>query len=60
MCLCSFHNLTSITGQIIFRAGIMYTSNGGENDQQLRSNMFSLSGSGFFGAVGRSIDLGED
>ncbi|KAK9178729.1 hypothetical protein WN943_027922 [Citrus x changshan-huyou] len=40
------------------RAGIMYTSNGGENDQQLRSNMFSLSGTGFFGAVGRSIDLG--
>lgn len=38
----------------------MYTSNGGENDQQLRSNMFSLSGTGFFGAVGRSIDLGED
>lgn len=36
----------------------MYTSTGGENDQQLRSNMFSLSGTGFFGAVGRSIDLG--
>ncbi|KAJ0043585.1 hypothetical protein Pint_17378 [Pistacia integerrima] len=43
---------------IIFRAGIMYTSDGGENDSQLRSNMFSLSGTGFFGAVGRSINLG--
>ncbi|KAL5744517.1 hypothetical protein ACOSP7_027376 [Xanthoceras sorbifolium] len=41
------------------RAGIMYTSVGGELDQQLRSNnMFSLSGTGFFGAVGRSINLG--
>ncbi|KAK3220803.1 hypothetical protein Dsin_014773 [Dipteronia sinensis] len=40
------------------RAGIMYTSVGGEHDQQLRSNMFSLSGTGFFGAVGRSINLG--
>ncbi|CAI9774109.1 unnamed protein product [Fraxinus pennsylvanica] len=28
------------------RAGIMYTSNNGELNQQLRSNMFSLSGSG--------------
>lgn len=58
--LSSFHNLTSITGQIIFRAGIMYASHAGEDDQQLRSNTFSLSGTGFFGAVGRSIDLGED
>ncbi|XP_050254704.1 uncharacterized protein LOC126700557 isoform X1 [Quercus robur] len=40
------------------RAGIMYTSNDGEVGQQLRSNMFSLSGTGFFGAVGRSINLG--
>ncbi|XP_044505024.1 traB domain-containing protein-like isoform X1 [Mangifera indica] len=40
------------------RAGIMYTSDGAENDQQLRSNMFSLSGTGFFDAVGRSINLG--
>eukprot|EP00257_Ricinus_communis_P019750 XP_015578828.1 traB domain-containing protein isoform X1 [Ricinus communis] len=40
------------------RAGIMYTSNEGEDNQQLRSNMFSLSGNGFFGAVGRSINLG--
>ncbi|XP_047323570.1 traB domain-containing protein isoform X2 [Impatiens glandulifera] len=38
------------------RAGIMYT--GDEPGQQLRSNMFSLSGAGFFGAVGRSLDLG--
>lgn len=36
----------------------MYTSNDGEVGQQLRSNMFSLSGTGFFGAVGRSINLG--
>ncbi|XP_031280524.1 traB domain-containing protein isoform X2 [Pistacia vera] len=36
----------------------MYTSDGGENDPQLQSNMFSLSGTGFFGAVGRSINLG--
>ncbi|XP_044505025.1 traB domain-containing protein-like isoform X2 [Mangifera indica] len=36
----------------------MYTSDGAENDQQLRSNMFSLSGTGFFDAVGRSINLG--
>ncbi|XP_075648834.1 uncharacterized protein LOC142619575 isoform X2 [Castanea sativa] len=40
------------------RAGIMYTSNDDEVGQQLRSNMFSLSGTGFFGAVGRSINLG--
>ncbi|CAK7337172.1 unnamed protein product [Dovyalis caffra] len=40
------------------RAGIMYTSNEGEVNQQLRSSVFSLSGTGFFGAVGRSINLG--
>ncbi|KDP22328.1 hypothetical protein JCGZ_26159 [Jatropha curcas] len=40
------------------RAGIMYTCIEDENGQQLRSNMFSLSGTGFFGAVGRSINLG--
>ncbi|KAB2011810.1 hypothetical protein ES319_D09G045500v1 [Gossypium barbadense] len=40
------------------RAGIMYISSGVENGEQLRSNMFSLSGTGFFGAVGRSINLG--
>ncbi|XP_059628343.1 uncharacterized protein LOC132271095 isoform X2 [Cornus florida] len=40
------------------RAGIMYTSNDADSSQQLRSNMFSLSGTGFFGAVNRSINLG--
>lgn len=38
----------------------MYTSSTDvDNSQQLRSNMFSLSGTGFFGAVGRSINLGK-
>nr|DAD48024.1 TPA_asm: hypothetical protein HUJ06_017961 [Nelumbo nucifera] len=37
----------------------MYTSNEDEPSTQLRSNMFSLSGAGFFGAVGRSINLGK-
>lgn len=41
-----------------FRAGIMYTSEDSDLNQPLKSNMFSLSGSGFFGAVGRSINLG--
>lgn len=37
----------------------MYTSNNdGEDGQQLSSSMFSLSGNGFFGAVGRSVNLG--
>ncbi|KAM1407225.1 hypothetical protein ACFXTH_001819 [Malus domestica] len=43
------------------RAGIMYADasmDGEAGGQQLRSNMFSLSGTGFFGAVGRSINLG--
>ncbi|XP_038876495.1 traB domain-containing protein isoform X3 [Benincasa hispida] len=40
------------------RAGIMYTLDTGEPDQKLKSNMFSLSGDGFLGAVGRSINLG--
>ncbi|KAJ7970014.1 TraB domain-containing protein [Quillaja saponaria] len=40
------------------RAGIMYTSSNGELGKQLKSNVFSLSGPGFFGAVGRSLDLG--
>ncbi|XP_077234758.1 uncharacterized protein LOC143876965 isoform X1 [Tasmannia lanceolata] len=40
------------------RAGIMYTSNDDEALPSLRSNMFSLSGARFFGAVGRSINLG--
>ncbi|KAF6147532.1 hypothetical protein GIB67_040940 [Kingdonia uniflora] len=44
--------------QHIFRAGIMYTSNEGDSGPQLKSNMFALSGAGFFGAVGRSLDLG--
>lgn len=37
----------------------MYASNDGAAVQQLRSNMFSLSGTEFFGAVGRSINLGK-
>ncbi|MQL79673.1 hypothetical protein Taro_012117 [Colocasia esculenta] len=41
-----------------FRAGIMYTSPGDEASPLLKSNMFSLSGSEFLGAVGRSMDLG--
>ncbi|XP_052206466.1 uncharacterized protein LOC127810907 isoform X1 [Diospyros lotus] len=41
------------------RAGIMYTSaNDNGVGKQFRSSMFSLSGKGFFGAVGRSLDLG--
>lgn len=35
----------------------MYTTNG-QPDEQLRSSMFSLSGTEFFGAIGRSINLG--
>ncbi|KAI5670140.1 hypothetical protein M9H77_10504 [Catharanthus roseus] len=38
------------------RAGIMYTAPDGELSP--RPNMFSLSGTGFFGTVGRSVDLG--
>ena len=37
----------------------MYTLETGEPHQKLKSNMFSLSGDGFLGAVGRSINLGE-
>lgn len=40
------------------RAGIMYSSSSSQPENQLRSNMFSLSGAEFFGAVGRSINLG--
>lgn len=40
------------------RAGIMYTSDDSDLNQPLKSNVFSLSGTGFFGAVGRSINLG--
>ncbi|KAL2920592.1 TraB domain-containing protein [Bienertia sinuspersici] len=39
------------------RAGIMYTSSSSQPGTQLKSNMFSLSGAGFFGSVGRSINL---
>ncbi|OVA16164.1 Pheromone shutdown [Macleaya cordata] len=39
-------------------AGIMYVSNEREPGPNMKSNMFSLSGSGFFGAIGRSINLG--
>nr|GLL21104.1 traB domain-containing protein isoform X1 [Ipomoea trifida] len=44
-----------LIAELIFRAGIMYT---GDVNQPLKSNMFSMSGNGFFGAVGRSINLG--
>ncbi|KAL0371654.1 UNVERIFIED_CONTAM: hypothetical protein Scaly_0847000 [Sesamum calycinum] len=36
----------------------MYIPENGDRNQQLRSSMFSLSGTGFFGAIGRSINLG--
>lgn len=49
--------LTSLVAE--FRAGIMYTSDDNDINQPLKSNMFSLSGTGFFGAVGRSINLGN-
>ncbi|XP_021765182.1 traB domain-containing protein isoform X1 [Chenopodium quinoa] len=39
------------------RAGIMYSSSN-QPKAELKSNMFSLSGAGFFGAVSRSINLG--
>ena len=38
----------------------MYASADDELGKQLRSNVFSLSGTGFFGAVGRSINLGKN
>lgn len=53
------HGLNSLVAEFIFRAGIMYTSIDDENGPKLKSNMFSLSGDGFFGAVGRSLNLGE-
>ncbi|KAJ4777089.1 TraB family protein [Rhynchospora pubera] len=40
------------------RAGIMYASADDQNAPVLNSNMFSLSGSRFFGAISRSINLG--
>ncbi|KAL2920599.1 RNA-directed DNA methylation 4 [Bienertia sinuspersici] len=36
----------------------MYTSTSSQPGTQLKSNMFSLSGAGFFGSIGRSINLG--
>ncbi|KAJ8771476.1 hypothetical protein K2173_026653 [Erythroxylum novogranatense] len=52
-----FHEI-SIIAELINRAGIMYASEEGEPGQELRSSMFSLTGNGFFDAVGRSISLG--
>ncbi|KAK9103437.1 hypothetical protein Sjap_020691 [Stephania japonica] len=49
---------TAVQIKRISRAGIMYTSDEGEPSSRLKSNMFSLSGAGFFSAVGRSINLG--
>ncbi|XP_078173704.1 traB family protein isoform X1 [Carex rostrata] len=40
------------------RAGIMYASADDQNAPLLNSNMFSLSGAKFFGAISRSINLG--
>lgn len=37
----------------------MYTCTDGDVGQQGGSSMFSLSGPGFFGAVGRSLNLGK-
>ena len=37
----------------------MFTSDDSENGPKLKSNMFSLSGDGFLGAVGRSLNLGK-
>lgn len=53
----SMYDLIYVT-EVFLRAGIMYTTENGELNQQLKSSMFSLSGTGFFGAVGRSINLG--
>lgn len=49
---------SSVEAELSFRAGIMYIPENGDQNQQLRSSMFSLSGTGFFGAIGRSINLG--
>lgn len=54
----SIYGLTSPVTEWSFRAGIMYAAENGDQNQQLRSSMFSLSGNGFFGTVGRSINLG--
>lgn len=58
--LSSNNIVISLIAEFICRAGIMYISDEGEVGQQLRSSMFSLSGTGFFGAVGRSINLGKN
>ncbi|KAL8049737.1 hypothetical protein ABFX02_06G038300 [Erythranthe guttata] len=47
-----------VEAEFFFRAGIMYIPDNVDQSQQLRSSMFSLSGNGFFGAIGRSINLG--
>ncbi|XP_024625384.1 traB domain-containing protein isoform X3 [Medicago truncatula] len=49
--------LSYAEADFISRAGIMYADDD-QLDKQLRSTMFSLSGTGFFGAIGRSINLG--
>ncbi|XP_042034088.1 uncharacterized protein LOC121780555 isoform X4 [Salvia splendens] len=49
---------SSAEAELCFRAGIMYVPDNGDQNQQLRSTMFSLTGTGFFGAIGRSINLG--
>ncbi|CAM8906014.1 unnamed protein product [Rhodiola kirilowii] len=51
--LCRSRQVNSFSG-----AGIMYADNENDKPQQLRNNMFSMSGSGFLGAIGRSINLG--
>ncbi|TVU04724.1 hypothetical protein EJB05_47855, partial [Eragrostis curvula] len=40
------------------RAGLMYVPSGASDEPLLKSNMFSLGGAKFFGAVNRSINLG--
>ncbi|XP_015867547.3 uncharacterized protein LOC107405055 isoform X2 [Ziziphus jujuba] len=52
--------LSYVEAEFIYRAGIMYTSEDDDDyaGKELRSTMFSLSGTEFFGAIGRSIDLG--
>ena len=41
------------------RAGIKYVSTDASDEPLLKSNMFSLGGAKFFGAVNRSINLGN-
>ncbi|GFP87677.1 trab domain-containing protein [Phtheirospermum japonicum] len=56
--LCRSRQVTWAFFELFFRAGIMYTPENGDQSQQLRSSVFSLTGTGFFGAIGRSINLG--